>query len=96
MKTIEFPKEFGSLLEFAEKSADETVVLTSKKRPIAALVSLRHLDREAAALSASPRIRAIIDASRREIRQGKWSTLEQLKQALQTPKSSRRRLKKSA
>ncbi|MGH8566094.1 MAG: hypothetical protein ACREXW_19215 [Gammaproteobacteria bacterium] len=58
---------------------DDILVLTSKKKPIAALVSLKHVDREALALSTNPEFRAIIEAAREEFRVGKRLSLEEMK-----------------
>ena len=49
-----------------------------KKRPVAALVSLRKVDRESLALSTNPEFLKIIETSRKEIRAGKTTPLEAL------------------
>jgi len=54
MKTIQMPKELQPLLKCAEASEQDTVVFTDNKRPVAALVSLRKVDRESLALSTNP------------------------------------------
>ena len=41
MKVMKLPKELQSFLEVAETAEEETLVFTEKKRPVAALVSLR-------------------------------------------------------
>ncbi len=78
MKTVQMPKELRALLKFAETSEQETVVLTDKRRPVAALVSLRKVDRESLALSTNPQFFRIIEAARNEIRSGKSISLEVL------------------
>ena len=56
MKAMKLPKELHSLLEVAESADAETLVFTEKKRPVAALVSLRKVDRETLALSTNPSV----------------------------------------
>ncbi len=78
MKAIKMPKELQPFLKFAEASAEETLVFTEKKRPVAALVSLRNVDRESLTLSTNPEFLRIIEAARKEIRAGKTTSLEEL------------------
>ena len=78
MKAMKLPKELHSFLKAAESSTDETLVFTDKKRPVAALVSLRRVDRESLALSTNPEFLKIIETARREIRAGKTTSLEAL------------------
>ena len=78
MKAMKLPKELQSFLEAAETSREETLVFTEKKRPVAALVSLRRVDRESLALSTNPEFLKIIDTARREILAGKTTSLEAL------------------
>ena len=76
MKAMKLPKELHSLLEVAESADAETLIFTEKKRPVAALVSLRKIDRETLALSTNPQFMIIIEASRREVQAGKTTSLE--------------------
>ena len=78
MKAMKLPKELQSFLEAAETSRGETLVFTEKKRPVAALVSLRRVDRESLALSTNPEFLKIIETARKEIRAGKTTSLEAL------------------
>lgn len=89
------PKELQPLLKFAEASEQDTVVLTDKKRPVAALVSLRKVDRESLALSTNPQFLRIIQAARNEIRTGKTISLESLERkfGISAPGKAARRAK---
>ena len=78
MKAMKLPKELQSFLEAAETSREETLVFTEKKRPVAALVSLRRVDRDSLALSTNPEFLNIIETARRDIRAGKTTSLEAL------------------
>ena len=78
MKVMKLPKELQSFLEVAETAEEETLVFTEKKRPVAALVSLRKVDRESLTLSTNPEFLKIIETARKEIRAGKTTSLEAL------------------
>ena len=78
MKAIKLPREIQSFLDVAESVEEETLVFTRKKRPVAALVSLRRVDRESLALSTNPQFFKIINAARKEVRQGKTTSLQSL------------------
>ncbi len=90
MKTIKLPKELQPLLKFAEASEQDTVVFTDKKRPVAALVSLRKVDRESVALSTNPEFWRIIETARKEIRAGETITLEAIERKFESPTSKKR------
>jgi antitoxin (DNA-binding transcriptional repressor) of toxin-antitoxin stability system len=79
MKTIGLSGASKPLSDYAEALDDDILVLTSKKKPVAALVPLNHVDREALALSTNPEFRAIIEAAREEFRVGKRLSLEEMK-----------------
>ena len=91
MKTIQMPKELRPLLKFAEASEAEILVLAEKKRPVAALVSLRKVDRESLALSTSPEFWGIIETAREEVRARKTTTLESLERRFPAPVSNKGR-----
>jgi hypothetical protein len=78
MKAMKLPKEIESFLDVAEATEEETLVFTKKKRPVAALVSLKKVDRESLVLSTNPQFLKIIENARREIRAGKTVSLEAL------------------
>ena len=78
MKAMKLPKEIESFLDVAEAAEEETLIFTKKKRPVAALVSLKKVDRESLALSTNPQFLRIIETARKEIRAGKTVSLEAL------------------
>jgi antitoxin (DNA-binding transcriptional repressor) of toxin-antitoxin stability system len=90
MKAMKLPKEIESFLDAAEATGEETLVFTRKQRPVAALVSLRRVDRESLALSTNPQFLKIIDRARKEVRAGKTISLE----ALETKHSAKAPSKK--
>ncbi len=76
MQAMKLPKELHAFLDVAETAEEETLVFTEKKRPVAALVSLRNVDRESLALSTNPEFLKMIETARKEIRAGKTTSLE--------------------
>ena len=97
MKAMKLPKELQSFLEAAETSREETLVFTEKKRPVAALVSLRKVDRESLALSTNPEFMKIIATARKEVRAGRTISLEALerKVGIAAPDKKMERTRKS-
>jgi hypothetical protein len=82
MKVIELSTATRPLAEYASEIGDEIVVLTAHEKPVAAIVSLAHLDREALALSMSSEFMALIEEARREIANGQTLTLDEMKRAV--------------
>jgi hypothetical protein len=70
----------------------ESIVLTSNKKPVTALVSLKGVDRESLSLSLDPVFLRIIRRARAEVKRGKVYSLEQVKRELldgtNTPKNA--------
>ena len=97
MKAMRLPKELESFLKVAENAEEETLVFTAKKRPVAALISLRKVDRESLALSTNPQFLKIIDAARQEVRAGKTTSLATLERkfAMKVPDKSMERGRKT-
>jgi prevent-host-death family protein len=64
MRTIDIGKATGSLAHYARRTRKGPMILTSKGRPVAALVSMNSLDLESFSLSTNPEFIAIIERSR--------------------------------
>lgn len=82
MKSLRLPKEIEPLLEAAETAEEDTLVFTDKRKPVAALVSLRNVDRESLQLSMNRDFLTIINKARREIRAGKSVSLGAIERKL--------------
>lgn len=82
MRTIDISEASRPLSDYATELDDEVIVLTSDEKPVAALVSLKKLDRESLALSTSPEFMAIIDNARDEFKSGKKLSFEEMKRAV--------------
>jgi len=90
MKAMKLPKEIQSFLDVAEAAEQETLVFTKKKRPVAALVSLRKVDRESLALSTNPQFLKIVETARKEVRAGKTISLDALQKKYDVAASNTR------
>lgn len=75
---MKLPKEPQTFLDAAETVKEDTLVFTKKSRPVAALVSLRKVDRESLALSTNPEFLRIIELARKEVKAGKTISLDAL------------------
>ena len=75
MKTLELQKASKPLAHYAADLGSESLVITSNRRPVAALVSLRDADRESVALGLSPEFGRIIRRARAEAKRGKVFSL---------------------
>ena len=93
MKSIQLPKQVVLFLAVAETAETETLVFTDNKRPVAALVSLRKVDRVSLALSTNSQFLGILEKARKEIRAGKTASLESVERkfGLDAPKKRRKR-----
>ncbi len=79
MKTLELTTATKPLSEYAKEFGDEIVVLTTHRKPVAAIVSLRKVDKESLSLSMDPEFMEIIEKARAEFAAGKRLTLEEMK-----------------
>jgi hypothetical protein len=82
MKTIEIATVIRPLSEYADDLGDEALILTVDAEPIAALVSLKGIDRESLALSTSLEFMALIGQARREVAEGRTISLEEMRRAV--------------
>ena len=80
MKTLELKNASKPLIEYATNLGDEGIVLTSKKKPVAALVSVKGADAESLALGMNARFMKLIRRARAEITRGKVVSLDRVKQ----------------
>jgi len=71
MKTVNLARAKASLADYARQAAQEPVVVTSRGRPVAALVPIENADIETVALSTNAEFVALIERSRvRQSREG--------------------------
>ena len=91
MRTLELSAASKPLAEYA-KNLEGAVVLTKRNKPIAALVSLKNVDRESLSLSSRPEFLKIIAKARGEFAAGRKLSLAEMKRATlhQARRSARR------
>ena len=82
MKTLELNKASKPLSTYAAELGVGDLLIMSKNKPIAALVSLKDADSEEMLLSLNPTFLKIIRQARAEVRRGKVVSLAQVKQDL--------------
>lgn len=82
MRTLELKKASRPLSDYATHLGSDSIVITSNRKPVAALVSLRGVERESLSLSVNPAFMKIIRRARAEVRRGEVYSLDQVKQEL--------------
>ena len=82
MKTLELKKASKALADYATHLGSESIVITSNRKPVAALVSLEGVEGESLSLSLNPAFVKIIRRARAEVRRGEVYSLDQIKQEL--------------
>ena len=82
MRTLELKDASKPLAEYAAGLGDGGIILTSKKKPVAALVSVKGADSESLALSMNPTFLKLIRRARAEVKRGKVISLQQVKQQI--------------
>jgi antitoxin (DNA-binding transcriptional repressor) of toxin-antitoxin stability system len=95
MKTIKLASASRSLAEYAKELDEEIVVVTERNKPIAAVVPLRHVDRESLALSSHPEFLDLIAQARREFAAGKTLSLEEMKRAVLSRRAANKRMERT-
>ncbi len=86
MKAIEISAASRPLAEYAKELGDDILVLTTRNKPVAAIVPLKVLDRESLVLASHPEFLKLIARSRREFAAGRTVSLEEMKQAVLPPR----------
>jgi PHD/YefM family antitoxin component YafN of YafNO toxin-antitoxin module len=78
MRTLEVERATEPLSTYAKALGDDVLILMSNNEPIAAVVSLKNVDKESLSLSTNPEFMEIIAESRREFRLGKKLSLDEM------------------
>jgi antitoxin (DNA-binding transcriptional repressor) of toxin-antitoxin stability system len=82
MKTIQLSRAPRALAQYARELNDDIMVLMDAKRPVAAIVPLKGVDRESLALSAHPEFLELIERSRAQFAAGQTLSLDEMKKAV--------------
>jgi prevent-host-death family protein len=92
MKTIEMADATESLSKYLTEARHETLVVTRKGRPVAALTAIgSQTDLENLAVSNDPAFRALIDRSRRLYPAGSGLTTAEVRRSLRGARRPSRR-----
>ena len=83
MKTIDLDKAYKPLSEYTKEIDKEILILKSKDKPVAAIVSLKNVDVESISLSTNPEFLEIIENSRREFKLGKRISFDEMKKEIE-------------
>lgn len=79
MKIIDLEKASKPLNEYTKEIDNEILILKSKNKPVAAIVSLKNVDIESISLSTNPEFLEIIENSRKEFKLGERISFEEMK-----------------
>jgi antitoxin (DNA-binding transcriptional repressor) of toxin-antitoxin stability system len=83
MRTIEISTASKPLCDYADELDEEIIVLTSNDQPVAAIVSLRKVDKEALSLSLNGEFIEIeIYKARQDFETGRRLSFDEMKQAV--------------
>jgi len=79
MKTLKLSQASRPLSEYASELTEDIVLVTERNKPVAAVVSLRNVDREVLALGRSSQFFKIIQRSRRDFTAGRSRPLAEVR-----------------
>jgi hypothetical protein len=82
MRTIEISTASKPLCDYANEIDEGIIVLTSNERPIAAIVSLRNVDKESLLVSSNPEFIEITNKARQDFESGRRLSFDEMKQAV--------------
>jgi antitoxin (DNA-binding transcriptional repressor) of toxin-antitoxin stability system len=92
MKTIQLSRASRPLAEYARELNDDIMVVADAKRPVAAIVPLKGVDRESLALSAHPEFLELIERSRAQFAADQTLSLDEIKRAVLPRRKANKRM----
>ena len=96
MKRLRLSSAVRPLADYVAEFRDETVVLTEGNRAVAAIISLKNVDRESLALSQHPEFLELIARSRAEFAAGRTISLGEMKRRVLPKRSPNKRMQPTA
>lgn len=91
MKRITLSSAIRPLAEYIEELDEDALVLTKRRRPVAAVIPLKNVDRESLALSCSPQFLRIVAEARARFAAGRKLSLDEVKRAFLPKPASKAR-----
>jgi PHD/YefM family antitoxin component YafN of YafNO toxin-antitoxin module len=88
---MELNRAIGPLREYAKAQPSEPLVLTTRGKPVAALIHLDDADWESVSLSLNPKFIALLERCRRRARKEGTISLAEVKRQLGIPDNAQRR-----
>ncbi len=82
MKTLDLTKATAPLAKYARDAKKETVVITRRGRPMAAVVPISNADWETISLSTNPDFLALIERSRARCKPGQGISSAEMRRRL--------------
>ncbi len=79
MKTVEMPRSNRQLRKMVDDAQQETILLVSRGKPVAALVGVESLDVEARTLGTNPEFLKILRRSFSDLKRGKTFSLAEMR-----------------
>jgi prevent-host-death family protein len=79
MKSVEIGEAKGTLADYARDAQRETLVVTRRGRPVAAVVPIRGVDMESLALSTNPAFLGLIERARTHYKATGGVSLEEMR-----------------
>jgi prevent-host-death family protein len=95
MKSVEIGEAKGALADYARDAQHETLVVTHRGRPVAAVVPIRGVDMESLALSTNPDFIGLIQRARARYKATGGVSLEEMRRRW-APRKRRARASRTA
>jgi prevent-host-death family protein len=96
MKSVEIGEAKGALADYARKAHRETLVVTRRGRPVAAVVPIRGVDMESLALSTNPDFVGLIQRARARYKATGGVSLEEMRRRWGAKRKPRKRRARAA
>lgn len=96
MKSVELTDANRALADYAREAQHETLVVTRRGKPMAAVVPLRGVDLESLAVSTNPDFIALIERARARFKETGGISLEEMKRRWGGARAPRKSARRSA
>ncbi len=94
-RTIDISEATAALAQYAQDAKQGTVIVTSKGKPLAAVVDVHDIDQETLSLSMNPKFIAILERSRRRMAKEGAISADEMRRRLGVPRRRPRTQKRA-